>query len=409
MFRRVKFQITALALAIVVFIYAISAFAVYGIVRHLVLTGVDSQLSAMVQGLDLRSLETTKNSLQPGTFILVEAPRVTITNLNANQQQALDNFLARRNPHNRKYVANWNEAAHLPFRIVDLPIALDTGGKLNVVVGKDIAREMSVLSRLESVLIMVGLAGTVVSAIAGFVLAERVVRPIRTSWLRQLEFVGDASHEMRTPLAVIQSNLGLVLEHTHQSVMDNLEWIHNAHGESRRLSKLVEDLLTLARGDAQKAPLSLGTLSLSEVTQHVAELFDPVFSARELHTKVEILPNVRVNGDRDRLHQLMVILIDNACKFTPAGGTIHIRVQSQKNYALLQVSDTGCGIEDKDLSRIFDRFYQTDTSRVRTGGHGAGLGLSIAKWIVEAHKGKMTVASKVGTGTEFTVQLPLLS
>lgn len=408
MFQRVKLKITALAVAIVVCIYAVSAITVYGLVRHIVLLGVDSRLNGLVNNLTLKNVEHTVNSMAQGSFMVVEAKRRTVSSpdLDASKLQALQDFIHQANPKARHYVTIWRPNENTPTRVIDTPVQLESGNRVNVVVGADIASQMDVLYRLEHVLFFVGIAGLFVSAIAGFILAERVLTPIRAAWKRQLEFVGDASHELRTPLAVIQSNLGLVLEHTHQSVVDNLEWIHNAHGESRRLAKLVEDLLTLARGDVEKAPIALQALSLSELAKYVAELFDPVFAARELTPLVDIQEGVQVSGDKDRLHQLMVILIDNACKFTPAGGEIRIHVEEQRGVAVLQVADSGCGIAEKDLPRIFDRFYQTDSARMRSEAHGAGLGLSIAKWIVEAHKGKVTVSSKPGVGTEFSVHIP---
>jgi two-component system sensor histidine kinase CiaH len=407
-FQRVKLKITALAVAIVVCIYAVSAITVYGLVRHIVLLGVDSRLNGLVNNLTLKNVEHTVNSMAQGSFMVVEAKRRTVSSpdLDASKLQALQDFIHQANPKARHYVTIWRPNGNTPTRVIDTPVQLESGNRVNVVVGADIASQMDVLYRLEHVLFFVGIAGLFVSAIAGFILAERVLTPIRAAWKRQLEFVGDASHELRTPLAVIQSNLGLVLEHTHQSVVDNLEWIHNAHGESRRLAKLVEDLLTLARGDVEKAPIALQALSLSELAKYVAELFDPVFAARELTPLVDIQEGVQVSGDKDRLHQLMVILIDNACKFTPAGGEIRIHVEEQRGVAVLQVADSGCGIAEKDLPRIFDRFYQTDSARMRSEAHGAGLGLSIAKWIVEAHKGKVTVSSKPGVGTEFSIHIP---
>jgi signal transduction histidine kinase len=214
---------------------------------------------------------------------------------------------------------------------------------------------------------------------------------------------------MRTPLAVIQSNLGVVLEHTDQSVIDNLEWIHNAHSESRRLSKLVQDLLTLARSDAEALPVVQQPVDLSVVTAHVAELFSPVMDAAQLRLSTQIQDQVRVLGDEDRLHQLLVILVDNAAKYTPPGGHIHLQLQSSRGLATLSVADTGQGIASEDEKRVFDRFYQADRARAREDSHGAGLGLSIAKWITEAHHGKISLTSELNKGTQVMVQLPVLT
>ncbi|MCL6592941.1 MAG: HAMP domain-containing histidine kinase [Alicyclobacillus sp.] len=407
MFQRVRIRITALTLAIVICLYAISSLAVYSIVREAVLRSVDQRLNTVVQTMPSGNINRVLATLPPGTWMVVHTP---VADLSNSAPSSVLNTLE-----------TWASSGRLPararatlipqqgmeLRALYLPLGPNSDVSGYIVVAIDILRELAVLERLRDVLFAVGCAGLLAAAFAGFYLAERALRPIRAAWRRQLQFVADASHELRTPLAVIQSNLGIVLEHTHESVTDNLEWIHNAHSEARRLSKLVQDLLTLARGDAEQVPLSLQTVDVSELAGRMAELFEPVAHMRELTLTRDCDPHVLVKGDPDRLHQLLVILVDNACKFTPAGGTVTLRVHKQRHTATLEVSDTGIGIEDKHLPRIFDRFYQADAARARGPAQGTGLGLAIAKWIVEAHRGKISVTSRVGQGTTFTVQLPL--
>ncbi|MCL6516300.1 ATP-binding protein [Alicyclobacillus sp.] len=409
MFRRVRIRITLLALAIVMCLYVVSSIAVYSIARQFVLRDVDARLLSTVHATDHGNIAHIVTTLPPGTWMEVHTAVGDITNLTPDVEPALDRWIARR-PAGQAWRANWRPKAGMVWRVLYLPLGAsgpDGGGPDGyIVIAIDIEREMEVLERLRLVLLLVGAGGLVAGGVAGFFLAERVLRPIREAWRRQLEFVADASHELRTPLAVIQSNLDVVLEHTNESVADNLEWIHNARGEARRLSKLVRDLLTLARGDAEAVPLSLQPVSTAELVDKVVELFDPVAAMRGLHLVSDCQPDAVVTGDPDRLHQLLVILVDNACKFTPEGGTVTLRTRRQKNTVLLEVSDTGIGIEEAHLKRIFDRFFQVDPARARDGSHGHGLGLSIARWIVEAHRGKISVSSRVGEGTTFTIQLP---
>ncbi|WP_035462941.1 sensor histidine kinase, partial [Alicyclobacillus macrosporangiidus] len=407
MFRRVRIRITLLTLAIVVCLYAVSSIAVYSIVRQAVLHNVDARLLSTVHAAGPGNMGRIVTTLPQGTWMEVHTAIGDFTNLTPDLEPALDKWVAR-HPSDKAWRATWRPKAGMILRVLYLPFGPSGPGPDAgyVVIAIDIEREMEVLDRLRDVLLLVGAGGLVAGGIAGFYLAERVLRPVREAWRRQLEFVADASHELRTPLAVIQSNLGVVLEHTHESVADNLEWIHNAHSEARRLSKLVQDLLTLARGDAEAMPLSLQRVSVAELVGKVAELFDPVAAARGLRLVTDCAPDAIVNGDPDRLHQLLVILVDNACKFTPEGGTVTLRTRRQKHTVLLEVSDTGVGIAEENLPRVFDRFFQADPARARDGSHGHGLGLSIAKWIVDAHRGKISVSSRLGEGTTFTVQLP---
>lgn len=277
-------------------------------------------------------------------------------------------------------------------------------------------REVHLLHRLRQVIWVVGVIGTVVAVVAGFFAAGQALRPIMRSWLRQQEFVADASHELRTPLTVIQSNLDVVLGHAQESVMDNLEWLNNAKAETRRLAKLTVDLLTLARADSNEHVLNFQRVDLGEIVGRVVDTFQPFAEDKGLKLTLEPLPVAgreadagraafHVWGDPDRLHQLVFILIDNAIKYTPGGGEIHVTLSMARHSARLAVRDTGIGIAHAELERVFDRFYRSDPARARVQA-GAGLGLSIARWIVEMHNGRLHLQSTVGVGSEFTVVLP---
>jgi heavy metal sensor kinase len=217
-------------------------------------------------------------------------------------------------------------------------------------------------------------------------------------FVAQRRFVADVSHELRTPLTTIQGNLDLI-----KRVGPAPELLEAIESEGKRMTRLVGDLLLLAQADSGRLPLieepvELGTLAL-EVFRQARVL------AGEVQLKLGAIDAVRVMGDSDRLKQLMLNLITNAIKYTPAGGSVAISVSHEAGYALLQVSDTGIGIPKEDLPLIFDRFYRVDKARDRQKG-GAGLGLSIARWIAEAHRGRIWAESEPGQGTTFYVQLP---
>lgn len=216
-------------------------------------------------------------------------------------------------------------------------------------------------------------------------------------------FAADASHELRTPLTSIHGFLEVLL----RGAADNKEQLYNSlrsmHGESKRINKLVEDLLLLARMDG--APqLQMTNLILSEVIREMKPHL--LLLADQRKVTFDISYGIRGKYDPYKLKQVILNLFHNAVQHTDtAAGSIHLSLQAEGNQALLSVRDNGYGIPGEHLPHIFDRFYRSDSSRTRKYG-GSGLGLSITKSIVEAHHGKISVNSTVGEGTTFTVSLP---
>jgi signal transduction histidine kinase len=220
---------------------------------------------------------------------------------------------------------------------------------------------------------------------------------------QQRRFVADASHEMRTPLTAIIGNSELLARELPKE-SEGRTALTMIRREAGRLSRLVNDLLTLAELDAGpqliKAPVELDTL-----------LLDVYAQAKHIDDRVRVrlgdVTPIIVIADADRLRQLLLNLIDNAIKYTPAGGTVTLSLDEEPGFARLCVADTGVGIPPDDLPHIFDRFYRAD--KARSGHAGAGLGLSICRWIVEAHGGHIRVESTVGVGTTVIVELPTKS
>jgi signal transduction histidine kinase len=292
------------------------------------------------------------------------------------------------------------------FRVLAKTITVDQQ-KLNVYFINNVDPQRSLLNTLRMI-ILTGLAiGAIVSIIVGYFLARRALRPIEKAWDRQNRFVADASHELRTPLSIIQLKIEGLLRQPRQKVQEVGEDIAVMLDEMRRLSKLVGNLLTLARSDSNRLEINLAPLDLSAMLKKVTEPFAEMADFEEKEFKLAgVEDSIYINGDEQRIHQLIVILLDNAMKFTPKNGTIAVTCARENKYARLTVSDSGCGISDEDLPHIFDRFYQVDSAR--TGQKGTGLGLSIAEWIVQKHRGKIEATSAVGGGTTFIVRLPLL-
>lgn len=227
---------------------------------------------------------------------------------------------------------------------------------------------------------------------------ERLERLFRT----QQRLLADVSHELRTPLTTIRGNLDLM----RRMGEGDPESLAAIQFEIERMTRLVGDLLLLARADSGGLPLERKRVELDNI------LFDVYRQVRMLEPPVEFelaaVDQVTVLGDPDRLKQLFLNLVDNAVKYTPPAGKVSLSLSKKGEWAFFEVSDTGVGIPPENLPHIFDRFYRVDKSRARAQG-GSGLGLSIAKWIAQAHGGTIRVTSQVGKGTTFSVTLPLLS
>ncbi len=216
----------------------------------------------------------------------------------------------------------------------------------------------------------------------------------------QRRFVADVSHEMRTPLTTIRGNVDLIRRFGYDE-----EAVAAIDGEARRMSRLVEDLLLLAKADAGRLPLENAVVELDTLVLEVynqARLF-----GEGVHVKLGAMDQLQVEGDADRLKQLLLNLVSNGIKYTPEGGSVTLSVTRDERWARIDVSDTGIGIPSEDLPHIFDRFYRVDKARSRAKG-GTGLGLSIAQWIAEAHGGTLRVTSALGQGSTFSVLIPAL-
>ncbi|WP_051965060.1 ATP-binding protein [Deinococcus misasensis] len=232
--------------------------------------------------------------------------------------------------------------------------------------------------------------------------SEKRLRELSES---QKRFIADAAHELRTPLTAIQGNLDIFMRYPNIPEDEKLDILSDVQREATRLGRLVNDMLQLARGDSG-ATLREEEVQLSRL---VMEIWRDLGRVVPLHHMVlEEVEEVSLMGDADRLKQLLWILIENSLKYTPEGGTISVSVVQKDRCAELRVSDTGHGISEEDLPRVFERFYRADRSRQRgEDPGGTGLGLPIAKWIVEGHKGKIWLESELGKGTVAVVQLPI--
>lgn len=272
-----------------------------------------------------------------------------------------------------------------------------------IILFQDFTHEKHMLHTQLTALIITGLICLALSFYGSFFMANRAMAPIQAAWQQQIDFLSDASHELRTPLAIIQTNLEIVMEGQEEPVSRQIKWLQNIQEESTQMAALVDSLLFLARSDAKQQPLEETLFFLNEAILRAALPFEPIAAEKGVTLDVSADTAITAKGDESRIKQVIGILLDNAIRHTEEGGKVSIKLSRLKNKSIVTVADTGEGIAPEEIDKIFDRFYQVDKSRSRGG---AGLGLAIAKCIIENHGGQIIADSTLGFGTTFAIQLP---
>jgi two-component system, OmpR family, sensor histidine kinase CiaH len=273
-----------------------------------------------------------------------------------------------------------------------------------LIIFQDFDPERNILHSLILSLIIVGIFCLTLSLCGSLYMANRAIIPIQQAWQQQKNFIADASHELRTPLTIIRTNLEIVLSNQNETVANQNDWLISVKEEAQHMTDLVASLLFLARADSNQLLLEKRYFSLNEVTFQVAEAFKPIAATKDIDLQMLTKTEITGYGDESRIRQVIEILLDNAIRHTPPSGKISINLDELDKEILLTVTDTGEGIAPEHLDKIFDRFYQVDNSRSKGE---LGLGLSIAKCIIENHGGIINVVSVLGSGTRFTIELPL--
>jgi heavy metal sensor kinase len=236
---------------------------------------------------------------------------------------------------------------------------------------------------------------------------NRMIERLDEAFQHINRFSADASHELRTPLTILQLELeGIVQDHRRDANLR--DQIGSALEETSRMSRIVESLLAISRLDAGEVKIDKTRLDLGELSVTTADEMRLLAEEKSIRLHTHAALTVLVEGDRTRLQQVIVNLIDNAVKYTQAGGTVGVSVHSEGTRAVLEVSDDGPGIPSHALPHVFERFYRADKARSRANG-GAGLGLSIVKAICAAHNAEVKVSSQEGRGTCFRIEFPLLT
>lgn len=262
------------------------------------------------------------------------------------------------------------------------------------------------MKTFETTLIICMIIFWLISIGISFYISKMNMQPIMHSWRKQQEFVENASHELRTPLAIIQNSLQQLFTKPDHTILEESEPIAQALNETRRMKSLTEDLLTLARSDSNQLMLQKEAVDPKEFIQQLAQPFQEIAEMNDKQFVLENFADQPMLIDEKRIHQVLVILLDNALKYTEAGEKIILQSEISNDNWLIEVKNNGPSISDEDKKHIFERFYREDRSRSKETG-GYGLGLAIAKQIITQHKGKLTVRDWEPRGAVFQIKLPM--
>jgi signal transduction histidine kinase len=270
--------------------------------------------------------------------------------------------------------------------------------------GLDLEAIAAARTRLTIILILTNLGIFVAAGFAGYFLAGRTLRPIKDMLDEQNRFITDASHELRTPLTSLKTSIEVNLRNKNLTINQAKNLIQSNLEDVEYLRVLSDGLLRLAYYQEPNGNMLFEKVSLKEIAENAVDKV----KALALDNKIKInsrIENLEIHGDKKSLTELLVILLDNAIKYGKQNSSVKINTLKEDGKVIISVSDNGIGIDEKDLPHIFDRFYRAEKSRSKENVSGYGLGLSIAKKIVELHNGLITVESKKGEGTAFMVAL----
>lgn len=259
--------------------------------------------------------------------------------------------------------------------------------------------------RIIIVLSLVNSSILLLSGLLGYVLAGRTLKPIQEMVDEQNRFISDASHELRTPLTALKSTLEVNLRDKNLTLDTAKTILKESINDVDTLQSLSDSLLTLAQYQRPNNHQSIETIQVESLLTEAIKQVTPLAKTKRITIRLQS-DTTSISGVRFSLLDLFVILLDNAIKYSKQKGTIHIHAVKKDTHTIISIKDTGIGIAQKDIPRIFDRFYRADTARTKNFKNGYGLGLAIAKKIVTASKGEIHVVSKIGVGSTFIVRLP---
>jgi signal transduction histidine kinase len=289
------------------------------------------------------------------------------------------------------------------LRLHAMRFKLASGRELIAVAVADQVELEDKYADLITAFVVIAFAALFLLAAGGFILVRKSTAPIERSIEFMRRFMADAAHELRTPITILRSLAEVALQQPREAA-NYVSSLQGIEAEARRLGGIVDSLLVLARADAGERQLEKTRIFLDDIAIDAAGAAQVVARQKNVDVKVDLFEEAPVDGDPILIRQLIMIVLDNAVKFTDAGGQVHVRVSMLEGAPTFAVEDTGIGIKQEELSRVFQRFFRGETARSRTDG--AGLGLSIASWIAREHGADITLSSEPGKGTNVIVTFP---
>ena len=260
-------------------------------------------------------------------------------------------------------------------------------------------------SYVKSMLVGGGVCYVIAAAVLFLInlfIANLSLKPVERVWRQQQNFIGDASHELKTPLTVILTNGNILMAHQDDTIREQRKWIDSTNEEAVHMKDLVDKLLILAKTDNMQKNKMFSAVDFSDLAMRLTLQFEPVAYEKGVTIRTDIEPGICVTGDQTALNQIIHILLDNAVKYAGIGGEVDFSLRRKQNSVYLTTRNTGTPIPPEDLPHIFERFYRSD--KARTAGGGYGLGLAICKNLAELHRAEITAASDEANGTVFTVR-----
>lgn len=459
--RTLRLRLTVWYCSALTLVLALFGFTVYGAVRHRMLTHHDEPLREMGAAVvHILNEEPDCHDLTPEQLrVLDQMGRLILVHeAEGGHQIFYQSPEMRATPLAPAVGAlGWQEVAQptmttlqenrLPWRVLSVPYQSRAGRRGIVRLMENLGDIEATLASLRHALFLLAPAGVLLSALGAFWLSGRALAPVdrvtrmameieasrldrrlphpgvddevgrlvdtlnrmiarlQTSFEAMRRFTADASHELRTPLATLRNTVDVALLQPRDAA-DLRAALEAAGEEADRLQSIVADLLLLARADAGRVQLRREPLDLALLARSLADTYEAAVRERGLTLRVQAPGPAPVAGDERWLCQLLGNLLDNALDFTPPGGTVDLEVGDAGGFLRLSVSDTGPGIPEASLERVFERFFQAEPARTRRPGHGSGLGLAVAAWITEAHGGRIRAANRPAGGARLEVDLP---
>ena len=270
----------------------------------------------------------------------------------------------------------------------------------------DITPQQGILANLIYTFLVVAAVMLVFIFLISRFFANKAIKPVKEAFEKQKQFIADASHELKTPLTVINTNVDVLLSNGDSSINTQSKWLHYIKSEVERMTKLTNDLLYLAQLDYSDVKMIYSDFNLSETVESVILTMEAVIYENNIALEYVVEPNLKIHGNSEQIRQVVMILLDNGVKYANSKGMVSLSLMRNGNTAAMSVTNTGEGISEEQIEKIFNRFYRTDKSRARQSG-GYGLGLAIAKSIIGQHGGKISAKSITNEKTTFNVEIPL--